>query len=584
MNSFERLFDVLHYQNAHFPQAKCISYKYSDSTDWTNYSTQQCVEIVDQYSLAFLALGVQKGDKISIISPNRPEWNFCDNGMMQAGAINVPIYPTSSESDYAYIFNNAEIKYVFVSDADLYARVSHILPECPSVKGIYSFDAVENCTNITEFLSHANEKFRAELDKRKASILPEELATIIYTSGTTGFPKGVMLSHNNIVSNIKGVQSSLPLVKGQIALSFLPLCHIFERTVTYYYFSIGVSVFYAENMDKIRDNLLEVKPHFFSTVPRLLEKVYDRFIEAGNALTGPKKALYFWALRIANNYQEDQGFSFKFWIADKLVYSKWRERLGGNLIGIVTGAAALQERLARVFNAAGIKVREGYGQTETSPVVTFNRFEAGNFKFGTVGMLIPNVEIKFSEQNEILVKGPNVMMGYYNQPEITKQTIVDGWLRTGDVGTMVDGKYLKITDRIKELFKTSGGKYVAPQVIENKLKESRYIEQVIVVGENEKFVSALIVPNFLVLRDWCNQAKITFKSNADIAKHPAVVELVQKEIDRINVNFGHVEQVKKFELMQEEWTIDNGELTPTMKVKRKFILQKYAENIKTFYN
>ena len=582
MKSFSRLFDILDFQVANFPLATCLSYKYNTS-EWQNHSSQEVSKISYQFALAFIQAGLEPGDHIAIISPNRPEWNFCDLGVMMAGGINVPIYPTSSENDYKFIFNEASIKFVFISDDEILQRIRPILKDCPSIKAIYSFDKTEDCLYYKDFLATSNEKDLSEVERRKVAIKPEDLATIIYTSGTTGFPKGVMLSHNNIVSNIHGVDASLPLTKGQKCLSFLPLCHIFERTVIYYYFSIGVSIYYAESLEKIGENIKEVKPHFFSCVPRLLEKVYEKLIAKGNDLTGFQKKLYVWAIKLANEYKEDQGFDIRYWICDKLIYKKWREALGGNLIGIVTGAAALQERLARVFNAAGIKVREGYGQTETSPVVSFNRFEKGGYKFGTVGIVIPDVEVRFAENGEILVKGPNVMMGYYNKPEITAEVIIDGWLHTGDVGTLVEGKFLKITDRIKELFKTSGGKYIAPQVIENKMKESRFIEQILVVGENKKFVAALIVPSFLQLKEYSLSKNIEYTNNEDFLNLPKIKILFQTEIDRLNQSFGHVEQIKKFKLMSKEWTIDGGELTPTLKIKRNIILEKNKAEIENLY-
>jgi long-chain acyl-CoA synthetase len=582
MKTYTRLFDILDHQIEHYPLETCLSFKYNTG-NWVNHSSHEVAAIAERFALAFLEMGMEPGDHIAIISPNRPEWNMCDMGVMMAGGINVPIYPTSSENDYRYIFNDANIQYVFISDRDLYHRVQKVLPDCPSVKKVYSFDEFDDCPCYKQFLEKANYALRGLLQKRKDAITPDQLATIIYTSGTTGFPKGVMLSHDNIISNIRGVKASLPLEKGQRCLSYLPLCHIFERTVTYYYFAIGVSIYYAENLEKIGENIKEIKPHFFSSVPRLLEKVYDKLIAAGNNLTGPKKKLYDWAIKLANEYQEDQGFDFRYWICDKLVYKKWRTALGGNLIGIVTGAAALQERLSRVFNAAGIMVREGYGQTETSPVISFNRFEKGGFKFGTVGIVIPEVEVKFAENGEIMVKGPNVMMGYYKKPDMTAEVLANGWLKTGDIGTLIDGKFIKITDRVKELFKTSGGKYVAPQVIENKMKESTYIEQILVVGENKNFVSALIVPSFIQLKEFCAANQVNETNPQSIIDHPKVKALFQKEIEQLNQSFGQVEQIKKFKLLSKEWTIDGGELTPTLKIKRKTLLEKFSEDIGNLY-
>lgn len=582
MDQLQRLFDIIEYQRNELPNKVCLSYKFN-TAQWHDFSTEEVYQLAQKFALSFIQQGLQPGDHIAIISPNRPEWNFCDLGIMMAGGINVPIYPTSSEHDYTYIFNDAQVKFVFVDNLEIYQRVKNVLPNCPSIQAIYSFDQIGACKDYKWFIEHASDDLLDELNRRKAAIKSEDLATIIYTSGTTGFPKGVMLSHNNILSNIKGVAPCLPLKRNQRVLSFLPLCHIFERTVVYYYFSIGVSVYYSENLDKIGDNIREVKPHFFSCVPRLLEKVYDKLVAKMNELSGFQKWVYTWAIKLANNYVEDQGFDVRYWICDKLVYSKWRAALGGELIGIVTGSAALQERLGRVFNAAGIQVREGYGQTETSPVISFNRFEPGGNKFGTVGIAIPNVEVKFAENGELLVRGPNVMMGYYKKPEATADVIKDGWLYTGDIAILVEGKFIKITDRVKELFKTSGGKYVAPQVIENKMKESRYIEQILVVGENKNFVSALIVPSFTTLKEYCQINQIDAKTAAEMVQHPKIKQLIQQEVERLNKNFGQVEQIKKFKLLPQEWTIDKGEMTPTLKLKRKVIIEKYSIEIENLY-
>ena len=584
MKDYTRLFDILKYQEQNYPRKDCLNYKYNGK--WRNYSTQEVNEIIDKVSKSLIKLGVEKDDKIALISSNRPEWNFVDNGMLQIGAINVPIYPTISKDEYEYIFDDAKIKMAFVSDKGLFEKINAIKDRLPSLKKIYSFDEVEGCESFETFLKLGEDADLVEVSKRADSIKPEELATIIYTSGTTGKPKGVMLSHDNIISNIKSVLTLLPLTKENISLSFLPLCHIFERVVTYTYFATGTGCYYAESLETLSDDLKDVKPHFFSTVPRLLEKVYDTIISKGMELTGLKKKLFFWALDLAQNeFHEDYKPGLKFKIADKLIFSKWREALGGNVIGIVTGAAALQERLGRVFSAAGIAIREGYGQTESSPVITVNRFEPGSFKFGTVGIPIPGVEVKLAENGEILCKGPNVMMGYYNKPEETAKTVdEDGWLHTGDVGTFIDGKFLKITDRVKALFKTSGGKYVAPQVIEEKMKESRFVEQIIVLGENRKFVSALIVPSFLNLKEWCEKNALTFPSNDEMIKTPEVLALFKEEVERLNESFGKVEKVKKFELLTDEWSVDSGELTPTMKVKRKVVIEKYDALIESIYN
>ncbi|MGB1315957.1 MAG: AMP-dependent synthetase/ligase [Chitinophagales bacterium] len=584
MKDYSRLFEIIQFQEKKYPQQDCLNYKYNGK--WRNYSTSEVNSIINNVSKAFIASGIKKDDKVAIISSNRPEWNFIDNGMLQIGAINVPIYPTISEKDYLFIFNDAEIKMVFVEDQDLYEKIKSIKSQVPTLQAIYSFEDLDDCENWQDFVKKGADVDPAEIKIHSDKVKPNELATIIYTSGTTGLPKGVMLSHDNIVSNIKSVRLMLPVASEAKALSFLPLCHIFERTVTYAYFAKGVSIYYAESLETIGDDLKDVKPHFFSTVPRLLEKVYDKIITKGLELTGLKKKLFFWAHdEVAMNYTEDYTKGLKWKIADKLIFSKWREALGGNVIGVVTGAAALQEKLAKVFSCAGVEIREGYGQTETSPVITVNRFEKGGYKFGTAGPVIPGVEIKFGERDEILCKGPNVMLGYYKRPDITAETIdEDGWLHTGDVGKLVDGKFLKITDRIKSLFKTSGGKYVAPAVVEEKMKECRYIEQMMVIGENQKFVAALIVPSIDFLKEWCEDNNVKCTTTAEIVKAPEVLSLLKSEIDILNKNFGKVEQIKKFELLADEWTIESGEMTPTMKVKRKVVKEKYKTLIEDIYN
>ena len=586
--SYTRLIDLLPWQLKNHPLDDCISIKING--EWKKYSTQEVIDRADQVSRALLKFGLKPGDKVALIANNRPEWNFVDQGVLGMGCVLVPIYPTISEGEYKFIFNDAEIKVAFISDHGLFKKVDAIKGEVPSLQAIFSFDEVPGAKHFNDFLALDNDKNMTEVNEIRRNVHESELATIIYTSGTTGTPKGVMLSHHNIVSNLRSVSGILPIECGQRALSFLPLCHIFERVVVYTYFSKSVSIYYAESMETIAANLKEVKPHFFSTVPRLLEKVYNTIVNKGLELTGIKKALFFWALNLGLKF-DDHGnngafYNLQLGIARKLIFSKWQEALGGNVVGIVTGAAALQNRLAKVFNAAGIIVRQGYGQTETSPVVTVDRFEQGEYMLGSVGQVIPGVQIKFAEgNNEILVKGPNLMMGYYKRQDLTAQTIdADGWLHTGDVGELIEGKYLHITDRVKELFKTSGGKYVAPQVIENKMKESPFIEQMMVIGENEKFVSALIVPNFQNLADWAKRHNVAEGSNADMLKNADVQALFKTEVDKYNKEFGHVEQVKRFKLLADEWSTDGGELTPTLKLKRKPIMEKYKNLIAEIYN
>ena len=595
MDNFSRLFDILPYQLAKYPQEDSFAAK--ENGEWRKYSTKEMVDTANKVSLSILKLGIKPQDKVVIVGNNRPEWNIVDLGLSQAGIVTVPVYPTITEEDYHYIFNDAGVKAVFAADAGLFKKISAIKNDVPTLQYVYTFDEVPGATSFSEFLKIGEGGDFNEVKAIADSVKPSELATIIYTSGTTGKPKGVMLSHDNVVSNVKAVLPLLPLTPESRSLSFLPLCHIFERTVVYVYIASGVSIYYAENMETIAANLKEVKPHFFTSVPRLLEKVYMKLEAAGNALTGFKKTLYEGALKFANEYDLEKNCglvdTLKYKLFDKLIYSKWREALGGECKGICTGAAALQPRLARIFTCAGILICEGYGQTETSPVITVNPFDRERLKFGTVGVVIDKVQVQLEHRDgmkdgegEILVKGPNVMMGYYNKPEITAEVIVNGWLKTGDVGTFIDykgGKYLKITDRVKELFKTSGGKYIAPQVLENKMKESFYIEQIMAVGEGKNFVSALIVPNFLTLKEWCDKNGVKATTHTEIAQSKEVIELIKSDVDRLNKNFGKWETIKKFELMPIEWTIEGGELTPTMKVKRKAVLEKYKNVIEQMY-
>lgn len=596
MKDFTRLFEIPHYQNANFPQPDAFSYKANGV--WNNVSIQEVVEKGNKVSLSLLKLGIKPDDKIALVSPNRPEWNIVDLGILQVGAVNVPVYPTITEKEYTFIFNDAGIKFAFVADKNLAHKISRIKSEVPSLQEIYTFDPVEGYTPFSKFLEIGAGGDLAEVEKLKEAVKPETLATIIYTSGTTGNPKGVMLSHNNIVSNVKAVIPILPLDSSKRVLSFLPLCHIFERVVIYVYLVRGVSVSYAESMETIAENLKEVKPNFFTSVPRLLEKVYIKLQGAAANLDGWKKNLYNNALAFAQDYSTEKQYGFmdniKRSIYDKLIYKKWREALGGNCEGIVTGAAALNPLLARVFTCAGIPIMEGYGQTESSPVISINPFSLDKIKFGTVGIPIEGCDVKLDHregmaegEGEIWAKGPNVMMGYYKRPDLTAEVITpDGWLKTGDVGRFVEykgAKYIRITDRVKELFKTSGGKYIAPQQIENKMKEIPYVEQIMAVGENKNFVSALIVPNFLNLSEWCTKNGIAAKTPAEMIKSAEVQKLFRDSIDEKNKNFGQWETVKKFELMEKEWSIDGGELTPTMKVKRKIVLDKYKDIIDRIY-
>jgi long-chain acyl-CoA synthetase len=505
--------------------------------------------------------------------------------------VDVPMYPTISEKDYEFIFNDAGIQYAFVGDVEIYGKVKPLMGRVKSLKGIYTFDEIEGADNFFDALPESDAVDLATIQKHKDGVDDQDLATIIYTSGTTGNPKGVMLTHLNLASNVRSVKAVTPFTSGEKSLSFLPLCHSFERIVFYSYLSKGIHIHYAENLETIAENLKEVQPYCFTTVPRLLEKVYERIMERGNVLTGFKRRLFFWSISLGLQYElgvnKGWWYNLQLKIARKLVFTKWQEALGGHVKFIVTGAAPMQPRLIKLFTAAGVIVIEGYGLTETSPVLCANMIEEENRVIGTVGMPVPDVTITLAEDGEILAKGPNIMRGYYNRPDLTAEVIdADGWFHTGDIGTWVDNngrKFLKITDRKKELFKTSGGKYVAPQVIENKMKESPYIEQIMVVGDSRKFVSALVVPSFVNLRSWVKENGIDAESDRQIVDNTKVKELINKEIGRLSTDFGKWEQIKKFTLLDKEWTIEGGELTPTLKVKRKVILEKQKDHVEELY-
>jgi long-chain acyl-CoA synthetase len=586
--SVTRIFDILPHIVSKFPKPDALAGKVDGK--WETVSTQQYADESNLISYGLLALGIGKGDCIATVSNNRPEWNILDMGMLQTGAIHVPMYPTISESDYKFILNDCSAKMIVVSDKELLKKIEHILPEVPSLKMVYTFNSISGAKHWSEIkeLGKKNPD-PAKLESLKGSIGENDLATLIYTSGTTGTPKGVMLSHKNIVSNFLACEKLPPVDHTCRALSFLPLNHVYERMLTYLYQYLGVSVYYAESIEKIGDNLKEIKPHIFSTVPRLLEKVYDKIVAKGKELTGVKKSLFFWALDLGLRYDKNvnQGawYNFQLNLANKIIFSKWREALGGNVRVLVSGSAALQLKLMKVFWSARIPVLEGYGLTETSPVICVNTFEPGGCRFGTVGKVINDVTVKIADDGEILCKGPNIMLGYYKRPDLTAEVIDrEGWFHTGDIGILEDGKYLKITDRKKEMFKTSGGKYVAPQPIENKMKESPFIEQIMVVGENRNFAAALIVPAFAHLQKWCSENGVPFTTNEEAIRNPKIIEAVAKEVDEYNKLFGKTEQVKKFELLPREWTVDQGELTPTLKLKRKIILDKYKGLVEKIYS
>lgn len=593
MTTPRRLFDCLAEQMKLNPANPMLVAK--EDGQWRPYTAAEVVDIVDKLCAGLLAIGiscndmtVEGRDKVAIISKNRPEWVLLDLAVQKIGAILVPVYPTVHVTDLEFVLNDAQVKYVFVNDADLLQKVTAVRDRTPSLKDTFSFEQIDGCRHWKEILSLGKQEHFQQIETAAAKIDTEDLFTIIYTSGTTGTPKGVMLSHHNVLSNVLSIKPEFNINGGTKVLSFLPLNHIFERTVTFFYLFIGASIHYAESLDALGDNLKEVKPEMFTTVPRLLEKVYEKIMLKGEAQKGIKRKLFFWAVALAEKYElhEDKGFVYntQLALANKIVFSKWREGLGGNIKYIVTGAAACQVKLIRIFTAAGLMILEGYGQTESSPVIAFNRVNPSGRMFGTVGPVINGVEVKLAEDGEILCKGPNVMMGYYKRPDLTAETVMDGWLYTGDIGTIVQSKFLKITDRKKEIFKTSGGKFVAPQPIENKLVESSYIEQIMVVGSGQKFAGALIVPAFKHLRDWCEENGIAVTDNHSIIKNEKVQAFIKDIVHELNQNFNPVEQVKKFELLPYEWTVDGGELTPTLKLKRKVIMEKYKDAVAAIYS
>lgn len=587
MNNPTRLFDFPHYQLATKPLDDAIANKLDGK--WKTISTQEYVDSAAHIASALIEKGIQPGDKVALISANnRFEWNIMDIGILQAGAIDVPMYPTASEDDYAYIFNDASVKMCFVSNKELYDKVIHVQPQCEHLKEVYIFDQEAGIPNWNEVLELGKANpHPEEMQKRMDAVKAEDLATLIYTSGTTGRPKGVMLSHNNIVSNVLDCQPRLPLDTDGRAISFLPLCHIFERMLIYLYMYGSVPIYYAESLDTIGENIREVKPVIFTAVPRLLEKVYDKIMTTGSELTGIKKALFFWAVSVGEQYDvKGKGafYNFKLSIARKLIFSKWQLALGGNVKAIASGSAALNPKLARIFLAAGINIQEGYGLTETSPVISVNCPLDDGTRIGTVGRPIRNVEVKIAEDGEILAKGPNIMMGYYNKPEKTAEVIdEDGWFHTGDIGEFVEGQYLKITDRKKEMFKTSGGKYVAPQIMENSFKESRFIEQIIVIGDGEKHPAAFIQPDFHFLEDWCKRKGVEYGSPAEAVKNQRIIDRIAQDVNAINERYGNWERVKKFELTPRAWSTEGGELTPKLSLRRKPILKIYSDLYTNIY-
>ena len=590
---FRRLFDIFPYQLEKFPQKAALVKK--QDLGWESYSTAECVAEINRVSAGLLDLGLKRGDKMAIMSEiGSPKWNFLDFGIQQIGGITIPLNVNARPNQIEHVFNDAEVKFCVVASKELYDKVQAVSANVISLRKIFTFKKIPNIPFWKDLITEPTASHLAEFEGRKASIHEDDLATIIYTSGTTGTPKGVMLSHKNIVSNIKATISLVPVNCDKKTLSFLPLCHIFERMVTYTYMAVGASVYYAESVDTVLDNLQEIRPHYFSSVPRLLEKMYDGILEIGDEKGGLTKKILHWAIRLGERYNGERKvelfYFIKLQIASLLVYRKWRKILGGKVEGVIVGAAALQPKLGKLFSAAGVEIREGYGMTETSPVISFNRFEPGGVRFGTVGMIIPGVEVKIdtpimNRPAEILVKGPNVMLGYYNLPEETaKQFNEDGWFKTGDVGMIVDKKFLQITGRGKDIFKTSSGKYVAPALLETKLNSSIYIDNSLVLGGQRPFVTALIIPNFINLQKWCEEHNVHWTSPQYMVINPKVVEFMEGVIEKVNEGMNNTERIRKHHLLFESWEIETEELTYTLKLRRPFIMEKYKKEIEEMYS
>ncbi|MFA5973865.1 MAG: long-chain fatty acid--CoA ligase [Lentimicrobiaceae bacterium] len=588
MPDVTRLFDILpHYAESFKPKDDVLAGK--DNGKWIKYSISDYISNADNISYGLMKLGIKPGDNIATISGSRPEWNLVDMGIQQVGAIHVPIYPTISESDYKYILEHAEVKVIFITGREIYRKIEHLVVDLKGLLGVYSFKETDGVKHLDELILLGKENAEpVRIKEIKDAIKPNDLATIIYTSGTTGNPKGVMLTHFNIISNILSVKDIPPVGEEGRAISYLPLCHIYERVLVYLYQYVGISVYYAESPATVADNLREIKPDIFSTVPRLLEKVYERIINSGRKLTGIKKIIFFWAVNVGMRYELNGArgpyYTLKLNIARKLVFSKWQEALGGNLKVIVSAGAALQPRLAHIFWAAGIPVLEGYGLTETSPVIAVSTFEKDGVKFGTVGPIINNVTVKIAEDHEILCKGPGVMQGYYKEPALTDLAIdTDGWFHTGDLGQIEPEGQLKITGRKKEIFKTSFGKYVSPEMVENRMKESEFIDVLMVVGENQKYAAAIIVPDFIHLRTWCEIKGISYTTNKEMIALERIQRRYLKEIHKYNKQLGATEQIKAFELLDKEWTVDSGELTATLKLRRSLINERYKPVIEKLF-
>jgi len=588
MPEISRLFDLLELYSEKYI-SKPDAFLFRKEKKWNSYSSEEYIRISKEIALGFLALGVHRETKIGTIMHNCPEWNFFDMGIMMSGAVQVPIYPTVSAGNYRFILTDAQIEYLIVSDSDIYKRIIKFSQELPNLKGIYTIEKVRGTGNWKDILEKGkNFPLPADLETIKQSIRPDDLATIIYTSGTTGKPKGVMLSHRNFISNVMACSGIPKFDINDRAMSFLPLCHVYERMLNYLYQYFGMSVYYCESLEKIGEYIREINPHTFACVPRVLEKIYNRIVTKGRNFKGPRKSVFFWALRQGHKFEFNHTrgwfYDVKLWVANLIVFRRWRKLLGNNIKLIVSGGASLHPRLARVFWAARMPLMEGYGLTETSPVIAVSNFEPGGFKFGTVGPILPGVEVKFAEDGEILCKGPNVMLGYYNRPERTREVIDEnGWFHTGDIGMLEEGKYLRITDRKKEIFKTSSGKYIAPQVIEQRFKESPFIEHILVIGENRKYAAALIVPNFDHLKDWCAVKNITFTTPEKATRNVQIIKRIRQEVELINLDLGQTEKIKKFRLIPGPWTEASGELSPTLKLRRKFIQERYQSLIEDTY-
>lgn len=586
----KRTFDLLERAMIAFSRPDALAGKKDGK--WYTYSTEEYHRKAHQAALGFMALGLEKGDKVATITTNRPEWNFVDMGLAMAGMVHVPIYPTLGEEEYSYILEHAEVKVLVLGDKKLYRNIAPVTQKIAAINDVFTFEQVEGARNIEELLALGEEnrqQFESVLEERKKEIQPDEVVTLIYTSGTTGSPKGVMLTHENLISNFTAHAQMTDLGAEHRALSFLPLCHVYERSMNYHFQYKGMGIYYVGNLAQIVSSIREVKPHMFNSVPRLLEKVYDGFVAKGKELPRLKQKIYFWALHLADKFEYGKKFGpfmrMKIKLADTMVYSKWRAALGGNIRYIVSGGAALQPRIARVLGMAGLATLEGYGLTETSPVIAVNNPMIGQVRIGTVGPILPGVEVKFGPDGEILCKGPGVMKGYYKAPDLTREVIdEDGWFHTGDIGVLEDGIYLKITDRKKEIFKLSGGKYIAPQMIENKLKTSELIEQAMVIGANQKFASALISPCFPILHDWAAENKLHYENNKELIQLPEVIHEIQKEVAKVNKTLGSHEQINRIRLVCDEWTPASGELSPTLKLKRNVVAQKYQHLIDEIYS